>query len=84
MKIRITRKVKYTFDNRNYHEILPGVYDVPRQVDKDAAELVLRCGAAVIIPGPKVDKPETKTDKKKPTFKKKSPENKMVKVKESK
>lgn len=74
MKIKLKRKFKYTFDNRTVHEILPGVYEVPRQVDKEAAHLALEHGAAIIIPEPK----------KKPTFTKKAPENKVMKAKESK
>lgn len=73
MKIKLRRKFKYTFDNRAFHEILPGTYEVPRQVDKDAAHLALQHGAAVIIPEPKKQK-----------FTKKAPENKVLKVKRTK
>ena len=78
MKIKVKRKFKYTWDNRMTHVLLPGEYDVPRNVDKDAAELALTFGAAVIIPE-KIVRPV----KKKPV-KKKAPENKAVKVKEAK
>ena len=74
MKIKLKRKFKYTFDNRSFHEILPGEYEVPRQVDKDAAELALSFGAAVIIP-------ESKVVKKRPKFSKKAPENKAKRTK---
>lgn len=77
MKIKLNRKFKYTFDNRSFHEILPGTYEVPRQVDADAADLALVMGAAVIIPAQK--KAPTK-----PKLTKKAPENKMMKAKESK
>lgn len=80
MKIYLRRVFKYTFDNRSFHKIMPGTYEVPRQVDKDAAELALEFGAAVIVPEPKVVK-------KKPVKKriaKKAPENKVRKGKESK
>lgn len=77
MKIKLKRRFKYTFDNITVHEILPGEYEVPRQVDKDAAHLALGMGAAVIIPAQK--KAPTK-----PKLTKKAPENKMIKAKESK
>ena len=73
MKIKLRRKFKYTFDNRTNHEILPGTYEVPRQVDEDAAKLALSFGAAIIIP-----------EAKKPKLKKKAPENKVLKVKRTK
>ena len=78
MKIRIKVKVKYTLDNRTVQEVMPGDYEVPRQVDEEAAQLMLTMGKAVIIPEPKAVP-------KKPKFKKKAPENKAMKAaKESK
>lgn len=74
MKIKLRRKFKYMFDNHTVREILPGIYEVPRQIDKDAAHLALEFGAAIIILEPK----------KKKVFSKKAPENKVIKVKESK
>ena len=74
MKIRIKRTVKYTLDGATVHQVLPGEYEVPRQVDKEAADLMLTMGHAVIIPEPK----------KKPKFTKKAPENKVLKVKRTK
>lgn len=74
MKIKVKRKFKYMVDVRTASEILPGIYEVPRQVDEHAAHLALSFGAAIIIPKPK----------KKLKFKKKAPENKVMKVKESK
>ena len=84
MKIKVKRRIKYTLDNRNVDEVLAGEYEVPRQVDKAVAHLLIEMGKAVIIPEPKVDKKEDKTDKKKPKLTKKAPENKVMKVKESK
>ena len=77
MLIKLKRTFKYTFDNRAFFEILPGTYEVPRQVDKDAANLALEMGAAVIVP-------KAKVAKKKPKFTKKAPENKVRKAKETK
>jgi hypothetical protein len=74
MKIKLRRKFKYTWDNRTTHEILPGEYEVPRQVDEEAAHLAIEMGYAVIVP----------EAKKKPKFKKKAPENKAMKAQESK
>ena len=73
MKIKVRRKFKYTFDNITTHELLPGDYEVPRQIDKAAAKLALSFGAAIIIPEPK-----------KPKVTKKAPENKVMKVKGTK
>ena len=53
MKIRIKRTVKYTLDGATVHQVLPGEYEVPRQVDKEAADLMLTMGNAVIVPEPK-------------------------------
>ena len=78
MKIYLKRAFKYTLDNRNVHKVLPGTYEVPRQVDKEVAKLALELGQAVIVPEPKV------VAKKKPKVVKKAPENKVLKVKESK
>jgi len=75
MKIYLKRIFKYTFDNRSFHEILSGTYEVPRQVDKDAAHLALEMGAAVIVP---------EVVKKQSKFTKKAPENKVTRAKESK
>jgi len=77
MKIRVKRSFKYTFDQVNTHELLPGEYEVGRQVDKDAAMLAIQFCAAVIIP-------ESEKVKEKPVFSKKAPENKVKKVKETK
>jgi hypothetical protein len=77
MKIFVQRKVKYTLDNRTVEEVLPGEYEVPRQIDKEAANLMLTMGKAVIIP-------EAKVAPKKPKLTKKAPENKVLKAKESK
>ena len=75
MKIYFRRIFKYTLDDsRSFHKILPGTYQVPRQVDEDAAQLALEFGAAVIVPEPK----------KKPKFKKKAPENQVVRAKRTK
>ena len=77
MKIKLRRKFKYTWDNKTVHELLPGEYEVPRQIDEKAAKLALSFGAAIIIP-------ESKGVVKRPKFRKKAPENKVVKVKRTK
>lgn len=77
MKIKLKRKFKYTFDNVTVHEILPGEYEVGRQVDQKSATLALEFGAAVIVPEPK-------KEEKPPKFSKKAPENKVLKGKETK
>ena len=69
MKIKVRKRFKYTWDNVTVHELMPGEYEVPRNVDKEAAELALAFGAAVIMPK---------------TVKKKAPENKARKAKETK
>jgi hypothetical protein len=74
MKICIKRTVKYTLDNRTVEEVLPGEYEVPRQIDKEVATLMLSMGKAVIVP----------TATKQPKFKKKAPENKVLKAKRTK
>ena len=73
MKIRVKRIFKYTFDNITNYELLPGEYEVGRQIDENAAHLAMQFGAAVIIPEAK---------KKKVT--KKAPENKVLNVKGTK
>ena len=78
MKISIKRTFKYTMDDsRSFHKILPGTYEVPRQVEKDVAKLAIELGQAVIVPEPK-------TVPKKPKLTKKAPENKVLKVKRTK
>ena len=77
MKIYFKRKFKYMWDTITVHAILPGTYEVPRQVDEAAAKLALEFGAAVIVPEPKAVKKKAK-------FTKKAPENKVMKVKRTK
>ena len=55
MKIYFKRVFKYTLDGRTVHKILPGTYEVPRQVEAEAAKCALELGQAVIVPEPKVD-----------------------------
>jgi hypothetical protein len=64
-------------DSHTASKILPGTYEVPRQVDEHVAELALSLGWAVIVPKAK------KTTKKR-GFSKKAPENKIFKGLEDK
>ena len=94
MKIYFKRLFKYTLDNRTVHKILPGTYEVPRQVGEEAAKCALELGQAVIVPEPKIEVPEPIIEvsepiiedpkPKKRKLRKKAPENKALKVKESK
>ena len=88
MKIYFKRLFKYTLDNRTVHKILPGTYEVPRQVGEEAAKCALELGQAVIVPEPKVEVPKPKVEVKKPKkakkVTKKAPENKVLKVKRTK
>ena len=91
MKIYFKRVFKYTLDGRTVHKILPGTYEVPRQVEAEAAKCALELGQAVIVPEPKADpeveeapKPEPKVAPKKAKVEKKAPENKVLKVKRNK
>jgi len=81
MKIYFKRLFKYTLDGRTVHKILPGTYEVPRQVEAEAAKCALELGQAVIVPKPKVE-PEVVPEKAK--VEKKAPENKVLKVKRTK
>ena len=71
MKIYFKRKFKYCWDTSEVFAILPGTYEVPRQIEHDAAKLALEFGAAVMIVEPKT----------KPKFTKKAPENKAKRTK---
>lgn len=90
MKIYFKRFFKYmSVDGRDVHKILPGTYEVPRQVGERPARLALVLGQAVIVPEPKVEvvvpEPEAVVPEPKKTKKrKKAPENKLLKAKESK
>ena len=74
MKIYFKRKFKYCWDTSQVFSILPGTYEVPRQIEHDAAKLALEFGAAVMIVEPK-------KVTKKPKFTKKAPENKAKRTK---
>ena len=79
MKVFFKKRFKYTLDNRNFHEVLPGLYEVPRQVSQEVAELAISLwGSAVIVP---TEKPKPLQRKKK---RKQAPENKVLKVTEDK
>ena len=69
MKLRVKRIFKYTWDNVTTHKLLPGDYNVPKDVAENAALLAIQFGAAVWV---------------NPPFKKVAPENKVVKVKTNK
>ena len=69
MKIRVKRLFKYTWDNVTTHKLLPGEYDVPKDVPENAALLAIQFGAAVRINPPVKVSP-----------KKEAPENKVGKV----
>jgi len=71
MKIHFKQKFKYCWDTKTVYEILPGTYEVPRQVAADVAKLALELGGAVIVPEPV--KKKRKVTKK---MVKKAPENK--------
>lgn len=64
MKIQVKKVFKYTFDSVTTHTLTPGFYDVPAEVDKEAANLAISFGAAVRV----IEKPAEK----------KAPENKVV------
>ena len=65
MKIRVKRLFKFTWDNVTTHKLLPGEYDVPKDVPENAALLAIQFGAAVRIniPAPKKETPENKVVK---------------------
>lgn len=65
MKLRVNRLFKYTWDNKTTHKLLPGTYNVPKEVEENAALLAIQFGAAVWVH---------------PPVKKKAPENKVVRV----
>jgi hypothetical protein len=71
MKLRVKRLFKYMWDNVTTHQLLPGEYDVPKDVSERTALLAIQLGAAVWI-------------NLKPAPKKVAPENKVVKVAENK
>jgi hypothetical protein len=70
MKLRVKRLFKYTFDNVKTHKLLPGEYDVPKDVSEQAAILAIQFGAAVWVNIP--------LPVKKIMLKKEAPENKVV------
>jgi len=70
MKIKVRKTFKYTFDNVKNYTLTPGEYNVPGDIDKDAAELALAFRCAEIVEEPKPEK--------------KAPENKAVAVPENK
>ena len=78
MKVQFKYKFKYCWDTTEVFEVAPGTYEVPGQLEDRVASLALELGRAVIVPEPK------KKVAKKKVFKKKAPENKTLKVKESK
>ena len=69
MRIRVKKLFKYTWDNVTTHKLLPGEYDVPKDVPENAALLAIQFGNAVRINPPVKVAP-----------KKIAPENKVVKV----
>lgn len=72
MKLRVKRLFKYTFDNVKTHKLLPGEYEVPKDVSEQAALLAIQFGNAVWIHAP------VKPAPKKVAPKKVAPENKVV------
>ena len=50
MRIRVKRQFTYTLDHVKDLALMPGEYEVPRNVSKEVAELAISFGAAVIIP----------------------------------
>jgi hypothetical protein len=69
MKLRVKRVFKYMLDNITTHTLLPGTYNVPKDVSEEVAVLAIQFGNAVRI---------------NPPFKKVAPENKAVKVSKQK
>jgi hypothetical protein len=69
MKLRVTRLFKYMWDNKVTHQLLPGNYNVPEDLEERTAILAIQFGAAVWV---------------NPPFKKEAPENKAVKAEENK
>jgi hypothetical protein len=69
MKLRVKRVFKYMLDNITTYTLLPGTYNVPKDVSEEVAVLAIQFGNAVRI---------------NPPFKKVAPENKVVKITENK
>jgi hypothetical protein len=67
MRLRVKKLFKYTWDNITTHKLLPGEYDVPKEVAENTALLAIQFGAAVWInipkPAPKKEAPENKVFK---------------------
>jgi hypothetical protein len=69
MKLRVKRVFKYMLDNITTYTLLPGTYNVPKDVSEEVAVLAIQFGNAVRI---------------NPPFKKVAPENKTITVKKKK
>jgi hypothetical protein len=78
MKIKVRRLFKYMLDSITTHELKPGEYQVPQEVDSDVAILAIQFGAAVRVNEPvKTPAPENKV-------KTPAPENKVKTVRKVK